>query len=265
MALFSHVSQTKQGHHRRLFLRHPLWNRHHRKRREDAGAGSISRATALNSPSPTALQRTDPTKSAVSAPGNAASMSQAVCPLASRGMLAPSSSTPSRIKSQRTNPALDSRLWSATSVVIPPSWREERGASCGSRWRPSSAGIVTTGSRSTTTPSSTSASGRSRRRSRKRLRGRNLHCRGLPNYIRDFPDLILSAVVNVYIAGAGNHRIRKVDLTGTITTITDISRLQACQVLSRRVPPADTSKHQHQCHAQNGEDVPNCRVILWPK
>ena len=30
---------------------------------------------------------------------------------------------PSRIKSQCTNPALDSRLWSATPVVIPPSWR----------------------------------------------------------------------------------------------------------------------------------------------
>ena len=50
--------------------------------------GSISRATALNSRSPTASQRTDPTKSDVSALGNAWSMGQAVCPLASRGMLA---------------------------------------------------------------------------------------------------------------------------------------------------------------------------------
>ena len=50
-------------------------------------------------------------------------MSQDVCPLASRGMLAASSSTPSRIKSQRSNPGLDSRLWRATPVVIPPSWR----------------------------------------------------------------------------------------------------------------------------------------------
>ena len=44
--------------------------------------GSISRATALNSPSPTASQRTDPAKSDVSAAGNAWSMSQDVCPLA---------------------------------------------------------------------------------------------------------------------------------------------------------------------------------------
>ena len=39
-------------------------------------AGSISRATALNSPSPTASQRTDPVKSDVSAAGNAWSRSQ---------------------------------------------------------------------------------------------------------------------------------------------------------------------------------------------
>ena len=38
-ALFSHVPQTKQGHYRRLFPIRPLWNRHHRKRREDAVAG----------------------------------------------------------------------------------------------------------------------------------------------------------------------------------------------------------------------------------
>ena len=48
--------------------------------------GSISKATALNRPSPTASQRT-PAKSDVSAAGNAWSMSQDVCPLASRGML----------------------------------------------------------------------------------------------------------------------------------------------------------------------------------
>ena len=47
--------------------------------------GSISRATALNLPSPTEAQRTDPARSDVSAPGNAWSMSQDVCPLASRG------------------------------------------------------------------------------------------------------------------------------------------------------------------------------------
>ena len=86
-------------------------------------AGSISRATALNSPSATASQRTDPVKSDVSAAGNAASMSQDVCPLAARGMLAASSNTPSRIKSQRTSHGLDSRLWIATPVVMPPSWR----------------------------------------------------------------------------------------------------------------------------------------------
>ena len=40
--------------------------------------GSISRTTALNSPSPTASQRTDPVKSDVSAAGNAWSMSQDV-------------------------------------------------------------------------------------------------------------------------------------------------------------------------------------------
>ena len=85
--------------------------------------GSISRATALNRPSPTASQRTDPVKSDVSVPGNAWSMSQAVCPLASRGKLAASRSTPSRSKSHRTNPGLNSRLWRATPVVIPPSWR----------------------------------------------------------------------------------------------------------------------------------------------
>ena len=72
--------------------------------------GSISRAKALNSPCPTASQRTDPVKSDVSAAGNAWSMSQDVCPLASRGMLVESRSTPSRIKSQRTSPGLDSRL-----------------------------------------------------------------------------------------------------------------------------------------------------------
>ena len=54
---------------------------------------------------------------------NVSSMNQDVCPLASRGMLAASSSTPSRIKSHRSRPGLDSRLWSATPVVIPPSWR----------------------------------------------------------------------------------------------------------------------------------------------
>ena len=39
--------------------------------------GSISRATALNSPSPTASQRTDPAKSDVSAAGNIWSMNRA--------------------------------------------------------------------------------------------------------------------------------------------------------------------------------------------
>ena len=43
--------------------------------------GSISRATALNSPSPTASQRTDPAKSDVSAAGNAWSMSQGRLPV----------------------------------------------------------------------------------------------------------------------------------------------------------------------------------------
>ena len=86
-------------------------------------AASSSRATALNRRFPTASQRTDPAKSDVSVPGNAWSMSQDVCPFASRGKLAASRSTPSRIKSHRTNPGLDSRLWTATPVVIPPSWR----------------------------------------------------------------------------------------------------------------------------------------------
>ena len=47
--------------------------------------GSISRATAVNKSSPTASQRTDPTKSDVSAAGNAASRNQDACPLAARG------------------------------------------------------------------------------------------------------------------------------------------------------------------------------------
>ena len=38
-ALFSHVPQTRQGHHHRLFLRSPLWNRHHRQGGEDAVGG----------------------------------------------------------------------------------------------------------------------------------------------------------------------------------------------------------------------------------
>ena len=54
-----------------LFLRRHLWDRHHRQRGEEAGVpGSISRATAVNSPSPTASQRTDPAKLDVSAAGN---------------------------------------------------------------------------------------------------------------------------------------------------------------------------------------------------
>ena len=43
--------------------------------------GSISRVTAVNSPSPTASQRTDPAKADVSVPGNAASMSQGGLPV----------------------------------------------------------------------------------------------------------------------------------------------------------------------------------------
>ena len=85
--------------------------------------GSISRATVLNNPSPTAPQRTDPTKSEVSAAGNAASMSRDVCPFGPRGRSTKSSSTPSRSNSQRTNSELDSRLWMANSVLIPPSRR----------------------------------------------------------------------------------------------------------------------------------------------
>ena len=68
-------------------------------------------------------QNVEQAKSDVSAAGNAWAMSQAVCPLASRGMLAESRSTPFRINSQRTSPGLDSRLWIATPVVMPPSWR----------------------------------------------------------------------------------------------------------------------------------------------
>ena len=93
--------------------------------------GSISRATALNRLSPTALQRTEPAKSEVSAAGNAWSMGQDVCPLGPRGILTASRSTPSRLNSQRTNSELDSRLWMATPVVIPPllaAGRKEGGA-----------------------------------------------------------------------------------------------------------------------------------------
>ena len=86
-------------------------------------AASSSMATEVNSPSPGEVQRTDPRKSDVSAEGNVWSISQAVCPLASRGMETASSSTPSFLKSHRSSAGLDSRLWSATPAVIPPSWR----------------------------------------------------------------------------------------------------------------------------------------------
>ena len=56
-------------------------------------------------------------------PGNAWSMSQDVCPFGPRGRLTESRNTPSRSNSQRTNSELDSRLWMATPVVIPPSRR----------------------------------------------------------------------------------------------------------------------------------------------
>ena len=51
-------------------------------------------------------------------------MNQDDCPLAARGMLtASSSSALSLINSHRTSSALDSRLWIATPVLIPASWR----------------------------------------------------------------------------------------------------------------------------------------------
>ena len=50
-------------------------------------------------------------------------MNQDDCPLAARGILTASCSTPSCINSHRTISALDSRLWIATPVLIPASWR----------------------------------------------------------------------------------------------------------------------------------------------
>ena len=48
---------------------------------------SSSTATPVNIPSPGAVQRTDPTKSDVSAPVNTSSMNQDDCPVAARGRL----------------------------------------------------------------------------------------------------------------------------------------------------------------------------------
>ena len=76
-----------------------------------------------NTHSPTALQRTDPTKSDVSTSGKFWSMSQNVCPLPARERLTKSTSTPFRRSSHRTNSGLDSRLWIATPVLMPSSWR----------------------------------------------------------------------------------------------------------------------------------------------
>ena len=50
-------------------------------------------------------------------------MNQDVCPLASRGISASSSTTPPLINRQLTTIASSSRLWKAAPVLMPPAWR----------------------------------------------------------------------------------------------------------------------------------------------
>ena len=94
-------------------------------------AASISTANPVNCLLPGAAQCTDPRKPDVSAEtGNAWSMNQDVCPLASRGISTSSSTTPPLINRQLTSIASSSRLWRAAAVRIPPAcWRAGKRAS----------------------------------------------------------------------------------------------------------------------------------------
>ena len=107
----------------RLFPIRHLGNRKHRQGDEGAGGGVHFQGHGAEQPLPNRIAVHRPREVGRIGAGNAWSMSQDVCPLASRGKLAASRSTPSRSKSQRTSAGLDSRLWIATPVVIPPSWR----------------------------------------------------------------------------------------------------------------------------------------------
>ena len=84
---------------------------------------SISTANPVNPLLPNVAQCTDPRKSDLSAAGNASSMNQDVCPLASRGISTSSSTAPPLINRQRTSIGSSPRLWRAAAVRIPPSWR----------------------------------------------------------------------------------------------------------------------------------------------
>ena len=88
-------------------------------------AASSSTATALNSPA--ASQRAGAAQSDVLAPGNCSSIKKLAGPLASKGILAASRRPLSRHHSHRSSPGLDSRLWRAAAVLIPPSRRRTRG------------------------------------------------------------------------------------------------------------------------------------------
>ena len=82
---------------------------------------SSSTATPVNGPG--AVQRTDPTKSDVSAFVNICSMNRASCPLASKEISSSSSTEPSFINWQFTPIASSPGLWISAAVLIPPAWR----------------------------------------------------------------------------------------------------------------------------------------------
>ena len=84
---------------------------------------SSSKATAEKRPGSGVRHRTDPTKSDVSAVGNTWSMNRESWPLAASGIIVSSRTAPSRISRHRTRRAVAPRLWTATPVLMPPSWR----------------------------------------------------------------------------------------------------------------------------------------------
>ena len=103
--LFSHVPQTKEVFRfyesPGLFIRRCVYSREILSGTGTTGnvvkiwlAASSSNAIPVNRPSPGAVQRTDPTESDVSAPVNTSPMNQDDCPLAARGILTSSSTTP---------------------------------------------------------------------------------------------------------------------------------------------------------------------------
>ena len=84
---------------------------------------SSSKATAEKRPGSGVMHRTDPVKSEVSVVGNTWSMNRESWPLAASGIIVSSSTAPSRISRHRTRRAASPRLWTATPVLMPPSWR----------------------------------------------------------------------------------------------------------------------------------------------